>query len=206
MRRALDALYLWSGYLAAACLVGIALGVVAQILGRVAGVTIDSTESAGFCLAGSTFFGLAHTFRRGEHIRVTLLTRLAKGRLARALDLWAIGFTLVAVGYVAYWSIDLVWFSWRFREISPGLLAIPFWIPRSAMALGTLTLAVALADELVHVWRGGAPSHVANALDPIAVTAAAEERLSATTPPDTAGVLGPPEGVVAGAAAMRDAR
>ena len=168
-RRALDALYLWSGRLAAACLAGIALTVVAQIAGRLAGVAVDSTESAGFLLAGSTFFGLAHTFREGEHIRVTLLVRFASGAAARWCHLWALAFTAAVVGYATWWSLDLVWFSWRFGEISPGLLAVPFWIPRSAMALGLLVLCVALVDELVHVWRGETPSYVANAASPLDV-------------------------------------
>ena len=66
MRRILDGLYLASGYIAALCLVCIALTILAQICGRFVGVAIDSTESAGFLLAGTTFFGLAHTFR---HVR-----------------------------------------------------------------------------------------------------------------------------------------
>ena len=82
MRRFLDTLYLWSGYLAALFLVMIALTIIAQILGRFVGIAIDSTESAGFSLAGSTFFGLAYTFRHDGHIRVTLLTRLATGTMA----------------------------------------------------------------------------------------------------------------------------
>ena len=172
-RRTLDSLYLGCAYLAAACLAGIALVVVAQMIGRVFGVAIDSTESAGFLLAGSTFFALAHTFREGEHIRVTLLTRLAGGRAARWLELWALGATLAMVGYATWWSIDFVWFSWVYGEISPGLLAIPFWIPRSAMALGLALFALALADELVAVWRGGVPSYAAKADDTAGATAGA---------------------------------
>lgn len=174
MRRFLDALYLWSGYLSAAFLVAIALTIIAQILGRFAGIAIDSTESAGFSLAASTFFGLAYTFRHDGHIRVTLLTRLATGRLSRAADLWAIGTCAVGMGYFTWWAADLVYFSFVFGDISPGLLAIPFWIPRSSMALGGLILTIALIDEFVCVARGGTPSYVANA-QPVYTTLEAEE-------------------------------
>lgn len=166
MRRLLDKLYLWSGYLAALCLVSIALTIIAQICGRFVGVAVDSTESAGFFLAGSTFFGLVHTFKHGAHIRVTLLTRLASGRLDRLLNLWAIAFCLVAMGYFTWWSFDLVYFSYTFGDKSPGLLAIPFWIPRSAMALGVAFLTIGLMDEFICVVRGTTPSYVANA-DPL---------------------------------------
>ncbi|MGI9336071.1 MAG: TRAP transporter small permease [Gammaproteobacteria bacterium] len=163
MRAGLDRLYLWSGYIAAACLVSIALTIVAQILGRFVGVAVDSTESAGFFLAGGTFFGLAHTFKQGEHIRVTLLTRLASGKLARIFDLWAIGFCAIGVAYLSFWAFDLVYDSYVFGDVSPGLLAMPFWIPRSTVAAGTLIFCVALIDEFVRVARGTIPSYVANA-------------------------------------------
>ena len=161
-RRLLDGLYLWSGYLAAFFLVAISLTIVAQIIGRFFGVAIDSTESAGFSLAASTFLGLAYTFRHDGHIRVTLLIRLAKGPMAKLTELWSVGFCAAAMGYLTYWACDLVYFSYIFGDISPGLLAIPFWIPRSAMALGSLILTIALIDEFIGILRGQTPSYVAN--------------------------------------------
>ncbi|WP_193171754.1 TRAP transporter small permease [Nisaea nitritireducens] len=161
-RRLLDGLYLWSGYLAAFFLVAISLTIVAQIIGRFFGVAIDSTESAGFSLAASTFLGLAYTFRHDGHIRVTLLIRLAKGPLAKLTELWSVGFCAAAMGYLTYWACDLVYFSYIFGDISPGLLAIPFWIPRSAMALGSLILTIALIDEFIGILRGQTPSYIAN--------------------------------------------
>ena len=163
LRTGLDRLYLWSGYLSAVCLVSIALTVIAQVLGRFVGVAVDSTESAGFMLAGGTFFGLAHTFTRGDHIRVTLVTRLASGWVARGLALWSIGCCVLVMGMLTWWAADLVYFSHKFGDVSPGLLAVPFWIPRSTMALGACVFTIALVDEFVRVARGGTPSYEANA-------------------------------------------
>lgn len=177
MRRALDLLYLWSGYAAALFLVAIAATVVAQIVGRFFGVPIDSTESAGFSMAAATFLGLAHTFKQGAHIRVNLLIGLSKGWIRTGFELWAIGFTTAVMGYVTYWAGDLVYYSYAFHEISPGLLAIPFWIPRSAMALGALILTIALVDEFVRVLLGAVPSYEANA-----------ETVLGGTDPSTAGL------------------
>lgn len=164
MRTVLDRLYLWSGYLSALFLVGIALTIIAQVVGRFFPklVVIDSTETAGFCLAASTFFGLAHTFRQGTHIRVTLATRLLKGRADQIAHLWGLAVFAGVTGLLSYWSFDFVYDSYRFNDISPGLMAIPFWIPRSAMALGALVLLVALIDEFVAVLRGSVPSYVEN--------------------------------------------
>lgn len=161
-RRILNGLYAGCGYLAALCLASIALTIIAQVCGRFVGVAVDSTESAGFFLAGATFLGLAHTFRHGDHIRVTLLTRYANGVLERLLHLWAIAFCVVAMAYMTWWAFDLVYFSFVFGDKSPGLLAVPFWIPRSVMATGVLVFTVALVDELVCVAAGAVPSYVAN--------------------------------------------
>lgn len=163
LRRALDGLYLAAGALAGLFLVGIAATIVAQVVARQLGGTIDSTETAGFCLAASTFLGLAYAFRRGAHIRVTLLIGRAPAAPRRALELWCVAFSIAAVAYFLYWAIDFVWFSWKFNEISPGLMAIPLWIPRSAMALGAAVFLVALVDEFVSILRGEVPSYEANA-------------------------------------------
>ena len=163
MLRALDTLYLWSGYVAAVFLAAIAATVIAQIVGRLLGVAVDSTESAGFSMAAATFFGLAHTFKQGAHIRVNLLLGLTKGLVRQGFELWTIGFMGAAMAYFTYWACDLVYYSYVFHEISPGLLAIPFWIPRSAMAIGSLILTIAVLDEFVRVLRGAVPSYEANA-------------------------------------------
>lgn len=159
-RQSLDRLYQWSGYLAAVSLMSIALTVIAQITGRFIGVAIDSTESAGFFLAGATYLGLAHTFRHGDHIRVTLLTRLASGWLEKFLHLWATGFCTIAMLYFSYWALDLVYYSIKFGDISPGLLSIPFWIPRSFMAIGAIIFTIALIDDFVSIARGNTPAYV----------------------------------------------
>ena len=163
MRRYLDILYKVSGYVAACCMVAIALTIIAQICGRFIGIAIDSTESAGFSLAGLTFFGLAYTFRQGEHIRVTLFLRLVPTPFRRFVELFTVGFCIIFIGYLAYWSFDFVYFSHKFGDISPGLLAIPFWIPRLAMALGSLVFLTALIDEFVSIAVGRQPSYEANA-------------------------------------------
>ena len=163
MRWFLDRLYQTSGYVAAFFMVMIALTIVGQICGRFVGIAIDSTETAGFSMAAMTFFGLAYTFRQGEHIRVTLFLRFASGSVKRALDLFAIGFCIIFMSYLTYWAFDFVYFSYKFDEISQGLLAIPFWIPRLSMALGSLIFLIAVIDEFLSVLKGDNPSYEENA-------------------------------------------
>lgn len=176
MRRFLDTLYLTSGYVAACCMVAIGLTIIAQICGRFVGIAIDSTETAGFSLAGLTFFGLAYTFRQGEHIRVTLFLRLVRTPFRKFVELFTIGFCIVFIGYLTYWAFDFVYFSHKFGDISPGLLAIPFWIPRLAMALGSFIFLTALIDEFVSVVLGAKPSYEANA-SPVYETSTEQQQI-----------------------------
>jgi len=71
MRTFLDRLYLISGYLAALFLLAIGATIVLQIIGRFFGVAIDSTELSGFCLAASSFLGLAYALKGGPHVPVS---------------------------------------------------------------------------------------------------------------------------------------
>jgi len=74
MRATLDLLYKSCGVLAAISLSGIAVLILAQIIGRFFGVLVPSAnEIAGFLMAASSFLALAYVFRAGSHIRVTML-------------------------------------------------------------------------------------------------------------------------------------
>ncbi|WGF86460.1 TRAP transporter small permease [Marinivivus vitaminiproducens] len=182
MRRILDRLYLASGVLSGLFLMAIAVTIIAQVIGRLFHVTVDSTETAGFCLAASTFLGLAYTFKTGGHIRVNLLLRVLPSRIRRIVEIGCVAVGTLAVGYTTYWAFDLVYFSFVYNEISPGLLAIPFWIPRSGMALGLFVLFIAFADELVSLLCGGEPSYENEAevdLDALAAETAGREGVPA---------------------------
>ncbi len=159
IRRSLDALYFWSGAAAAVLLALIAVAIIVQVAGRSLGYVADSTEIAGFFMAASSFFALAHTFKRGTHVRVTLLVEHLTGGGRRLLEAWCCLASAGFVGFLAWWAVDLVAQSWRFGDISPGLLAIPFWIPQSAMAFGLLLLTVALVDEGIGILRGREPAY-----------------------------------------------
>ena len=64
--------------------------VLLSIAGRQFGFFVPGTDAyAGYLMAGSSFLALAHTLRRNEHIRVTLLLNLSPPRVRRALDLWS---------------------------------------------------------------------------------------------------------------------
>ncbi len=49
--------------------------------------------------------------------------------------------------------------SYRFNDVSPGIVPVPIWSPQTTMALGLVILVLALADEFVTLLRGGAPHY-----------------------------------------------
>lgn len=149
MRKSLDALYNGAAALAALFMVGLLGMVLLSILGRQLHFHIPGTDAyAGYLMAASGFLALAHTLKRGEHIRVTLLLAALNGRWKKALELWALGFATALSALFAWYCCRLAWQSYTFHDISTASDATPLWIPQIAMAAGALILAVAFADEL----------------------------------------------------------
>lgn len=159
IRRILDGLYRLSGFLAGASLIGICVAIVAQIVGRLLGKTVDSTESAGLLLAAATFFGLAHTFRAGGHVRITLAIERKSPRARRRIEIFNCAAAAAAICFLAWHVTDLALQSYAYDDVSPGLLAIPFWIPQGAAAAGVTLFAIALLDDLVWIAVGRPPRH-----------------------------------------------
>jgi TRAP-type C4-dicarboxylate transport system permease small subunit len=155
VRRALDALYDGAAWLAALSIVGLLLMVLLSIVSRQAGFHVPGTDAyAGYLMAAAGFLALAHTLKKGEHIRVTLLLGKLQGRTRRAMELWALAAAAFLAGLFAFYSARLVWQSHLFHDISTSNDATPLWIPQLAMAAGTLILAIAFVDELVMALRG----------------------------------------------------
>lgn len=155
MRRFLDALYDGAAWLAALFMVALLIAVLLSITGREFNFHVKGTDAyAGYFMAAAGFLALAHTLKRGEHIRVTLLLQSLGSRARHALEVWSLGFAAVLAALVAYYSLRLAWQSRLFNDISTGIDATPLWIPQLAMALGTVILAIAFIDELVLELRG----------------------------------------------------
>ena len=153
MRRALDALYNGAAWVAALCMIGLLAMVLLSIVSRLLHFHVPGTDAyAGYLMAAAGFLALAHTLKKGEHIRVTLLLTHS-GDYRRALELWSLVAAVLLSGLAAYFSARLAWQSHAFNDISTANDATPLWIPQLAMAAGSLILLIAFVDELVHELR-----------------------------------------------------
>ncbi|MEK0418861.1 MAG: hypothetical protein RI949_2867 [Pseudomonadota bacterium] len=155
MRKTLDVVYDSAAYLAALCMVGLLAMVLLSILGRQFHFHLPGTDAyAGYLMAGSGFLALAHTLKRGEHIRVTLLLGALHGRARRSLEIWAFGAATGLALLSAWYSCRLSWQSYTFHDISTSTDATPLWIPQLTMAIGNVILAVAFLDEWILEIKG----------------------------------------------------
>ena len=163
MRALLDRVYDAAAYLAAFFMVGTLAMVLLAIIGRLFNWFIPGTDAyAGYCMAACGFLALAHTLKRGEHIRVSLLLEHASPGARRALELWSLGVASILAGAFAWYGTRLALQSWQFNDISTGNDATPLWIPQLAMAFGTIVLLIAFVDELALEWRGLRRPYVAD--------------------------------------------
>jgi hypothetical protein len=118
-------------------MVGVLLMVLASVLGRLLDFQLRGSDAyAGYCMAAASFLALAHTLKRGEHIRVTLLLERFGERIARALDLWCHWRAVSSAPCSPCTRCASRGSRGKFNDISQGNDATPLWIPQIGMALG----------------------------------------------------------------------
>lgn len=148
MRNTLNFIYQSSAWVAAAAMVGVLVMVLLSILGRLLHFHLPGTDAyAGYAMAGAGFMALAHTLKKGEHIRVTLIIGKLTGNAKKGLEMWALSAAVSLSGLFAFYAWRLVMQSREFNDISTGNDATPLWIPQIFMAVGTTVLLVAFMDD-----------------------------------------------------------
>lgn len=171
MRHALDFLYRLALWLAALCLMAIALMVGIQLAARLIDgvlkllgltpygfVILSLAEFAGFLLAAASFLALAATLKSGVHIRITMVLGALREAPRRRIEQVAFLTATIMSGYMTWYIGKFAYVSWKFNELSPGLVPVHLWIPQAAMTAGIAILTIALADEFVVTLRTGRPS------------------------------------------------
>jgi TRAP-type C4-dicarboxylate transport system permease small subunit len=161
LRRALNLVYDAAGALAGLFVLAILVMMIGQSVLREFGVaTGPVNDVVAWSCAAASFLAMAHTFRHGDFVRVTLLLDRLRPAARRRAELVCLSIAAVAIGYLAWAVVRFVHESWAFNDIASGQLAAPLWIPQSSFVLGAVLLWVAVVDELVRVWRGALPVYV----------------------------------------------
>ena len=160
IRKCLDGLYLGAGYLAGAFMVAIFVLMMALSIGREVSLNIPAGDDlVSWCMAAMAFLGLAHTFKHGEMIRVGLLIDFLTGRTRWFVEMFSLVVGCGFIGFFAWHAVVMNWQSWKFNDMSQGVLVVPMWIPQLGYSGGLVILLIAFVDELIHVLRGNTPRY-----------------------------------------------
>jgi TRAP-type C4-dicarboxylate transport system permease small subunit len=150
----LHRLYRLSGLLSATALVLICMLIIAQVVARNLGSTVrDAEEFAAWAMAAAGFFGLPYALHCGSHIRVQVVMRFIPESLHHPLEVLVSLIGLLLAAYLAWHCTAFVIESYRFNEVSQGLIAVPMWMPQLPMVIGTILLVLAFGERLVRVLR-----------------------------------------------------
>jgi TRAP-type C4-dicarboxylate transport system permease small subunit len=161
MRRFLNALYLGAAGLAALFVLTIAVLMVGQSIGRGLGWRTGAiNDIVAWCCAAAAFLAMAHAFKHGDFVRVTLGLEKASPPVRRALELFTLAVGSAATAYLAWWASRFTYESWEFNDLAQGLLPLPLWIPQLSFAFGSILLFIAVLDEFIIVLRGDRPTYV----------------------------------------------
>ncbi len=145
-----------AGAVAAACMAGMVLLLLAQIVVRPFGILIPSAEDiATFLMVAAAFLGAVHAYAAGSHVRVDLAVQRLPARVQRPIEIVSLVGATALLAWLAFRSAQLAYFAYRFHDMSDTLVPVPLWIPMGVVPIGLGLFALATAVDAVTGLRGG---------------------------------------------------
>lgn len=152
----MDKLYKFSLGVAALMNVATLLTILLGIFLRLIKVSVGGLDAyAGYFLAGTFFLSIAETFKRSEHIRVGFLINNIKGSYNKYLNILIHLSASYIVGYMLYFVTRMVYYSYKFNDVSQLPDATPMWIPQLSFLFGILVFFIAIVDNLFRIIISG---------------------------------------------------
>jgi TRAP-type C4-dicarboxylate transport system permease small subunit len=104
------------------------------------------------------FLSLANTQRTGDHISVSLVTRVLPHRVSCGVRAVGMSVATVFIAWMMYRSWQVGWQSYQRGEFRIGLAQVPIWPARLLIPFGLLFLLLqillSIYDQLVGVVKG----------------------------------------------------
>ena len=161
MGRLLEKVYAAACDLAAACVLAIFLLMITASVGRLAGWKVGGiNDIVAWLSAGAAFLAMAHAFKQGDFVRVTLLLEKLSPTGRRAFELLSLTIAAISSLNLSWWAAASTWDSYQFNDMAGGLVVIPLWIPQLSFVAGAFLLSIAIIDEWLRVVRGLRPTYV----------------------------------------------
>lgn len=111
-------------------------------------------EMGEVLMVATVFLGLAYTEVRGAHVNMTLLVRKLPPRIAAMANTVGLLLVLFVVGWMVYVTGVRAFEAFEIKEYRFGLVQIPIWPARVALAVGLAAYFAALLPRLVDNVRG----------------------------------------------------
>ncbi len=161
-QRFADQLALAATYLAAACLFALTALVIAEValgmLGRVfKGLPRDipiAWEYSAYLMGAAFMLGSGLTLRAGMHVRVELLLKGGKARLARRYETISSLIGVIVCSLLAWTFTAFAIRSFMSNQLSQDSFT-PLWIPQAPLAIGAIVLAIEMVARLLACLFGG---------------------------------------------------
>ena len=161
MKKVREIFHFISAWGSGICLVLMVLLILAQIVARMIGVVIPSSEDfAGWIFSAIIFFGLAFTFNEGGHIRVTILLNRLSEKVRKPIEFFNLVMGLLISGFLAFYTFITAYESYVYEEVTDTYLVVPLWAIQVPMALGSICLFVAILDNFVTMVMGKTPNYL----------------------------------------------
>lgn len=146
----LDKLYTLLAIMAAIFLIAMAMTVLLSIFSRVLGFYVSGlTHISGYLMASTNCMALAYTFRKKEHIRITLLSTKLREKSQLVLEKIVLIFSFIITVYVACYMFQLAYSSWVYDELATGSEYLKLWVPQATAAIGFSVLSLSVLQEIV---------------------------------------------------------
>lgn len=138
VRRAVHLLSRALGVVAVLVIVFLMVATVADVARRTfAGHPIPGVTEAGeVVMVMAVFFGIAYTEFRGAHVRVTLVLEMLPPRVAAIINSAAMLLVLVLLAWMVWVTTGRAIEALEVNEVRFGLVKIPVWPGRIAIAVG----------------------------------------------------------------------
>ena len=160
LRRGLGRIIDAAGALGACCVVAIFLLMIVAGVGRQLNLPVSGVNDVvAWLCAAAAFLAMAHAFRHGDFVRVTLLLEKLPRPVRRVFELACLAIAAVSVTYLAWSATAFTIESYEYAEMATGLVVIPIWIPQATFVIGSWLLLAAVLDELLTVVQGGVPGY-----------------------------------------------
>lgn len=161
VRRVVHAATQVLAFLAIVCIVVVLVATVADVTRR--GLTGQSvkgvTELGEVLMVAIVFLGLGFAESRGAHVSMTFLVRRLRPRAAAVLNALGLALVVVVVGWMVYVTADRALASVAVQEYRFGLVRVPVWPARIAIAVGLAAYALELLFRLLDDVRAARAPH-----------------------------------------------